>query len=957
MFRKTSIDNDLLKVFETVPDPYLILSPDLFIITASNAYLEATLKQREDIAGKYVFDAFPDNPATPLSNSVSNLKASLNEVLKTGKPHQMALQRYDIPLPGANGGFEKKYWQPMNTPVLDEKGAFLYIIHKAIDVTRQVEDNARIEVLEQSYRKEHSLNKKLATHGQELTTANEGLIVAKHAVEKLNSKLEDLVQKRTNELILAQQETERQRSVLNEVIMEAPSPIAIIAGREMVYQLVNPAYQQSFPGREVLNKTVLEAFPELAGTQIPAILDHVYCSGETFVSKEMPLMLSRHEGAPLQQLYWTFTYQARHNQQGDVNGILVFAHEVTEQVLARKKAEESEHQVRSIIESSPSPLGVYVGKEMRIQFANKAIKDIWGKGPDLIGKRFRDVLPELEGQSVFGELDYVFETGIPFHSKHSPTELLINGQLKTFYFNYIFTPLFNASGEVYGIITSGSDDTELILAQQRLEESESRFRNMIEQAPIAIGLSRGRDHFIETMNTPMLRIVGRNKDEIVGKNLTQAMPETRDEPFLEIVDSVLQTGEAYTGSEVPISYKLGENTVQRYFNLSYTPLKELGEVTGVLHVAVDVTEQVEGNKIELKRFKFMADQARDSFILIRKDGSFAYLNTNTLESWGYNDEEMQHLHMADIDPVYDREAFMQLFAEAQKEAVPQFEALHKTKGGDIFPVEVNVVGLTLGETPYLFAIARDITRRKQAEQEMEVSNSELKRMNSDLDNFIYTASHDLKAPIHNIEGLLHALLQNLSPDTLALDENRQITSMMQESVDRFKKTIANLTDVVKLQKENSGEAALINLSEVIEGVRLDLEQVIQSSGAEIEIDIAGCPSVHFSEKNLRSVMYNLLSNAIKYRSPGRAARVQISCKASTDFHVLSVKDNGLGMEARHVDQLFGMFKRFHADIEGSGIGLFMAKKMIENAGGRIEVESTLGIGTTFQVFFPYSKNK
>ena len=144
---------------------------------------------------------------------------------------------------------------------------------------------------------------------------------------------------------------------------------------------------------------------------------------------------------------------------------------------------------------------------------------------------------------------------------------------------------------------------------------------------------------------------------------------------------------------------------------------------------------------------------------------------------------------------------------------------------------------------------------------------------------------------------------------------------------------------------------MVDLVKIIKDVRLDLEQLIKSSGAEIEVDVVDCSTIHFSEKNLRSVVYNLLSNAIKYCAPERVPRVQIRCKSVGDYQVLSVMDNGLGMDPRRFDQLFTMFKRFHSHVEGSGIGLYMVKKMVDNAGGRIEVESQLGEGTTFKVYF------
>jgi signal transduction histidine kinase len=236
-------------------------------------------------------------------------------------------------------------------------------------------------------------------------------------------------------------------------------------------------------------------------------------------------------------------------------------------------------------------------------------------------------------------------------------------------------------------------------------------------------------------------------------------------------------------------------------------------------------------------------------------------------------------------------------------------------------------------------------------EELRVANQRLMRTNVDLDNFIYTASHDLKAPIGNIEGLMHTLVRNLSKESKQSERVQEITGFILWSVERFKKTIASLTEVVKLQKENSLEAVWVNLSGTIEDVLLDLDPLIRSSQAQLTIDVKACPVLRFSEKNLRSVVYNLLSNALKYHSPEQVPRIHISCQNTSDHHVLTVSDNGLGMEPRQLSQLFTMFKRFHDHVEGSGIGLYMVKKMVENASGMIEVESQPGEGTTFRIYF------
>ncbi|QJX45909.1 PAS domain-containing protein [Hymenobacter taeanensis] len=242
-------------------------------------------------------------------------------------------------------------------------------------------------------------------------------------------------------------------------------------------------------------------------------------------------------------------------------------------------------------------------------------------------------------------------------------------------------------------------------------------------------------------------------------------------------------------------------------------------------------------------------------------------------------------------------------------------------------------------------------RVDQAQRELQEYNAQLTRVNVDLDNFIYTASHDLKAPINNIEGLLYALLSELPSGSTNMQQVQPILDMMQDSVDRFKRTIEHLTEVTKLQKENDQPATLVALGQVIKDVCLDLAPLFQEAEAVLEIDVEECSTISFAEKNLRSVVYNLLSNALKYHAPNRKGRVSIRCHEAGDYVLLQVQDNGLGLDVTKSHRLFNMFQRFHDHVEGSGIGLYMVKKILENAGGRIEVESELGVGSTFSAYF------
>ncbi|WP_303310190.1 ATP-binding protein [Hymenobacter sp. BT730] len=239
----------------------------------------------------------------------------------------------------------------------------------------------------------------------------------------------------------------------------------------------------------------------------------------------------------------------------------------------------------------------------------------------------------------------------------------------------------------------------------------------------------------------------------------------------------------------------------------------------------------------------------------------------------------------------------------------------------------------------------------QAQHQLQDKNEELTRVNVDLDNFIYTASHDLRAPINNIEGLVQALLEELPAAVQEEKEVHRILQMMQDSIDRFTTTVFHLTEVSKLQKEYGQPTALVKLLPIVEGVGLDLAPLIQQTGAQMEVDIPLDLAISFSEKNLRSVVYNLLSNALKYHAPSRPPRIQLRAYREADLVVLQVQDNGLGITPDNQGQLFTMFQRFHDHVPGSGVGLYMIKKIVENMGGWIEVQSTFQEGSTFMVYF------
>ncbi|WP_181885193.1 PAS domain S-box protein [Pontibacter diazotrophicus] len=234
--------------------------------------------------------------------------------------------------------------------------------------------------------------------------------------------------------------------------------------------------------------------------------------------------------------------------------------------------------------------------------------------------------------------------------------------------------------------------------------------------------------------------------------------------------------------------------------------------------------------------------------------------------------------------------------------------------------------------------------------ELTQKNKDLKRTNVDLDNFVYTASHDLKSPIANLQGLVKALQEELHDLGTQTEPVEPLLLMIDKAIVRFKNTIDELTEISKIQKQVETGQEMVNLEDLIEEFRVVNAELICSSKATITTQVAAAPAICFSNKNLRSVLYNLLSNSIKYRHPNREPVINVSTDTfGNNGIVITIEDNGLGIEERHLSQIFGMFKRVHQHVEGSGVGLYIVKRIVENAGGEITVESKVEEGTRFEI--------
>jgi signal transduction histidine kinase len=248
-------------------------------------------------------------------------------------------------------------------------------------------------------------------------------------------------------------------------------------------------------------------------------------------------------------------------------------------------------------------------------------------------------------------------------------------------------------------------------------------------------------------------------------------------------------------------------------------------------------------------------------------------------------------------------------------------------------------------------LEKEIDIRKKAEGDLTEKNLELVRINLDLDNFVFCASHDLKAPIINIEGLVTALKEELPHPS---EHVNAILDRLDGSLLKVDRTILDLTEVSRLQKAaEEMPCEHVYFAQVLDEVKEDINDLIEKSGAVLETNFSQAETVCLSHQNLKSIIYNLLSNAIQYGHPERQPKVFIQTSITEKCIILNISDNGQGIDlAKHEQKIFSLFRRLNDQVDGSGIGLYIVKRILDNINGRIKVKSTVGEGSTFEVYIP-----
>jgi len=492
--------------------------------------------------------------------------------------------------------------------------------------------------------------------------------------------------------------------------------------------------------------------------------------------------------------------------------------------------------------------------------------------------------------------------------------------------------------------------TERKKAEVALRESEEKFRSLAEQSPNMIYIhSKGK---VVYANKKCEEIMGYKRKEFYSNDfdfLTLIAPESTDLTKKNL-------NKHLEGEEIqPYEYTLISKAGERIEVINASKLIQYEGQKAILGVVTDITERKraeEALRQSEERLKVLFESAPDAIFLNDVKGNFVDGNKAAEEMVGYAKEELIGKNVYETGLLSEEQipkAVKNLEKIAMGKPTGTDEFTLKRKDGSYVIVEIRTFPVRIGNQTLGLGIARDITERKKSELSQNELIKKVDKINRELNDFASIVSHDLKAPLRGIKTLANWILADCA-DKLGDQANEQINLLL-DRVERMYNLIEGALQYSRLG-QTKGKQIQVNLNNFVPEI---INMVVPPENITVTIENE-LPVIEFEETHIMQVFQNLLSNAIKYMDKPKGW-IKIGCVEQDGFWKFSVADNGPGIEEKHFEKIFKIFQALPTSpmFEGTGVGLTIAKKIVELYNGKIWVESKVGQGSTF--FFTLPKQK
>jgi PAS domain S-box-containing protein len=606
-------------------------------------------------------------------------------------------------------------------------------------------------------------------------------------------------------------------------------------------------------------------------------------------------------------------------------------------------------------------------KDGRYVYANLAFSDMVDLPMDsIIGKNDKEIGFFLNPRLVQEADAKVFESG---QKKHIPIEPYTDKYGNLYWFQTTKTPLKNKNGEVQEILVISNDITSNLAVQQKLSTSELRYRSIFENNYSGI-IVINRDLKITNKNKAFNKLVDLPYARLITDELSNYISKEDQKDLKDLMLGLFARNYEYFDLSLQLNTSSGKILSTLCFVRGL--YDQYGNFTEAVVTFQDITTEIESHK-ELEqsenRFRSIFDNATEGLMLLDFDTK-RYIDANNSAEvlFGYSKQELLELRLGDLSPLnqgdgrdstYLSSDYMQKAVQGEKIT---YEWIVRRKDGRLVPCEVRLAKLPYKDRTIVRTSIIDITERKKAEhllnlekRKLQESNQELIGLNhqlanqtSQLQEFAYISSHNLRSPAGNIRALLDFYNTDASSDNLRLFlEKLDIVST--DLMD----TINELALVVKIKNELAPELGNLSLAKLVDKAADSLSEQIKSKKAVITINFDNVHEIQASKTYMDSIFLNLISNALKYSNDDVIPALSISSGVIKDQVVLEFKDNGLGIDLNKFgSKIFGLRKTFHRNKDSNGVGLFITKAQVEAMKGTITVKSTPNVGSTFTIYLP-----